>query len=335
MVVGAGPAGLCAAWYARKRGWEPLIVDAGCDVGGAWQRMDPGMKCLSPRKNDCMPDGRIPNNAGAVATAADVVDMLTAFQRDSAFELHLNARVETVEKHKHGFRLLVAGESMIARRLVAATGEFGAPRWPNMPGLDLYASEHASTLDRSSVQVDERVVVVGSGNSGAEVALALVARGAQVTMSCRTPLRTQWHVPGFLTQVGWKLSGVPLRYQPNRGGCRDKVPVQGSELKSAVDSGLIRTVGETKALVAGGVLVESETFVPADRVVFCTGYLRDDAWLGRLVERDDSGFPVHDDGLIPGVPGLAVVGLPCLRTWRSGFLRGFSADASAVIGRMV
>jgi len=282
-----------------------------------------------------MPDGRFPSNSDDVATAADVVEMLRGFQQDSVFDLRMNARVETVEKHKHGFRLLVSGESMLSRRLIAATGEFGAPRWPDIPGLDLHASEHASSLDRDSVQFNERVVVVGSGNSGAEISVALAERGARVVLSCRTPLSAQWKMPRLLAGVGWRLSGLPLRFQPNRGGCTDNVPVQGTALRDAVSRGDIEIVGETIALVAGGVLVAPETFVSADRVVFCTGYLRDDAWLGGLIERDVNGFPVHDDGLIPGVPGLAVLGLPCLRTWRSGFLRGFRDDASAVIGRLV
>jgi len=334
VIVGAGPAGLCGAWFARKRGWEPLIVDAGSRVGGAWSLMEPTMNCLSPRHHDLLPDGRIPEGAGDTATAAEVVAMLTAFQDECGFEILFGETVQKAERHKHGFRLDVGGEPLLTRRLVAATGEYGAPKWPSVEGLKEHNAVHARTLDRNCVQAGDRVVVVGAGNSGAELAVALAERGAQVTVSSRQPVRRPSGLPKALGLIGWHLSGLPLRWQPNRGGCTDNVPVQGSELWASVRSGVVSTAGETVALLADGVRTRDGQRIQAEHVVFCTGYRRDNAWLGDLIKRDADGYPTHDDGIVTEAAGLALLGVPCLRTWRSGFLRGFSDDARTVIGRL-
>jgi putative flavoprotein involved in K+ transport len=332
VVVGAGAAGLCAAWYARKRGWQPLVLDKRSASGGAWLSMDPAMPCISPIGRDRMPNASIPEGDTGHGTAQSVAAWIQEFQRREAFEIQFGVQVESVEKVGEGFRLTTTARVVLTRRLIAATGEFGNPFVPLLPGVTPAEAVHVATFDPSSVRAGERVVIVGAGNSGVELAVQLDDLGADVTVSARTPIKRPRPLPAFLSPLGWWLSGIPLRYQPKRGGCTDHVPVETKILWDRVADQRVRVVGETVERVATGIRTSEGDTVEAEHVVFATGYRRDNGWLDGVIERGGGGVPSHRDGLSTDVPGLGFVGIPCMRTWRSGFLRGFAQDAAAVVG---
>jgi putative flavoprotein involved in K+ transport len=332
VVVGAGAAGLCAAWYARKRGWQPIVLDNRSECGGAWLSMNPSMRCISPVGRDRMPDTSIPQGDGGHASGQGVVAWIQDFQRREAFEIQFGVQVESVERVAEGFRLTTSAGVILTRRLIAATGEFGHPFVPVLPGVTPDEETHVATFEPSGVCEGERVVIVGAGNSGVELAVQLDDLGVDVTVSARTPIKRPRPLPTFLSPIGWWLSGIPLRAQPKRGGCTDRVPVETKELWGRVVEQRIRMVGETVERMAMGIRTREGEIIEAEHVVFATGYIRDNGWLGGVIQRRGGGLPFHRDGLSMDVPGLGFVGIPCMRTWRSGFLRGFAQDAAAVVG---
>lgn len=291
------------------------------------------MRCISPIERDRMPDGVIPEGSDGHASAAEVVRWIQSFQERESFDIRFGVRVTDTERSGEGFRLTTSDGVILTRRLIAATGEFGQPVLPSLPGRDSRAIEHVSGFDPTKVVTGDRVVIVGAGNSGVELAVQLDDLGASVVVSARGGLkRPPTGMPGVLAPVGFWLSGMPLRYQPNRGGCTERVPVESGGLWTRVEQGRVRVVGETTAIVEEGVEIDGGERVEADYVVFATGYQRDNAWLGSVVERGRRDVPAHQEGVATTVPGLGFVGIPCMRTWRSGFLRGFAQDAQAVVG---
>ena len=86
-------------------------------------------------------------------------------------------------------------------------------------------------------------------------------------------------------------------------------------------------------LAAQGVQLPEGELAPADRIVWATGFRRDLDWLAGL-GMDEHGSPAHRGGLSTLLPGLAILGLPCMRTRRSSFLRGLSGDARAVVRKL-
>jgi putative flavoprotein involved in K+ transport len=103
------------------------------------------------------------------------------------------------------------------------------------------------------------------------------------------------------------------------------------DIYDAANSGRITCVGAAKALTSSGVVVSEGDVVPADRVVFATGYRRDTAWLQDAVTLYENGVPKQNRGISPEISGLAFIGIPCMRTRRSGFIRGFTGDARAIV----
>lgn len=334
VIVGAGPAGLATAGVARQLGLAPLLVDRQSTPGGAWARMRPAMRCLSPRRRDRMADGSYPTGDQERATAAEVLAWLQQSADRARFRSRMQTEV-TALRRDPGLVLQTSTGPIATRRLVVATGEFDNPWRPTLPGVFAGDADHSSVLDVGACAAGERVVVVGGGNSAAELIGLLLRRGCHITLAARTLPPRPASPPGpLLDALRWRLSGLPVGWLPARGGCRDHVPALDPGLFEALAENRVTRVGAVVALLPEGVQTADGERVACDRLVWATGFVRGTAWLGEHVSRDDRGMPRHRAGLSPEVPGLAFVGLPCQRTRRSGFMRGFADDARAVLKRL-
>ncbi len=336
IIVGAGPAGLAAAFVARSRGLSPLVLERAERVGGAWRVLPPTLRCLSGRENDRFPDGDFPRGDGPRASAAEVLALLERAQRRHRFRVQGGTRVLGLERVGELLALNTSRGTVTTKTLVVATGEFGVPRLPTLPGLFAGQSQHYHDFEAATVVPGTSIGVVGAGNSGAEVVRSCVAAGATVTISSARPIpRPSPRLPPFAQDLLWWLSALPISKLPARLGCVDSTPVVGSELYDAVASGRVRRVSRAVGLYAGGLVTESQGPVAVDRLVFCTGFRRETQWLSPALSVDgDSGAPAQQEGLSTALPVVGFIGIPCMRTRRSGFLRGFADDAAAVIRRL-
>ena len=342
--MGAGFAGLSAAWHARQRGVDPLVLDAAEQPGGAWARMDPTMRCLSPRSLDRLPNGMFPQGDSPVASAAEVLDIVRLFAARLGPRARYGARVRSVEGRGEVLALRVGQEVLETRALIAATGIAGAPRGLSLPDIEDFNGllVPALGLHHRLDEIGPRVLVVGAGNSGHDAVRLLVGTGRQVTLASATPLRSQGAYPGGVEgRVRWALSALPVRLLPSSLHCGEVLPVD-NLLEEAVRDGRIRLVGAVRSVWDDGAHCAPapgdegpDVFVHADTVVVATGYRRDLGWLGGLVRRDDRGAPMHEGGVISRTPGIGLLGLDCMRTRRSGFLRGMSDDARAVVDTLL
>ncbi|MBK7974069.1 MAG: NAD(P)-binding domain-containing protein [Deltaproteobacteria bacterium] len=338
VIVGAGFAGLSAASAARERDLDPLVLDAGSEVGGAWNHMPPSMVCLSPRIRDRLPDGSYPGGLRERATAAHVLDAIQAYAERARFRCELGVRVMAAERDGGTMRLRTTTGEITAGKLVVATGEYGAPRIPRTLPIGFEGPIlHSSEFRAAELMPGERVVVIGAGNSGAEVAVSALEHGARVTVCASEPLAPPpWEPRGPLARaMAWLASGVPVGGLPGRLGCSARVPSANPAFWDAARHGRVRVAGRALAIESRVVRLASGEVCAADRVVLATGFRRDLEFLGGAVRLDGDGLPLHRGGLSSDLPSVAYLGLPCLRTRRSGFLRGFTADARAVVGALL
>ena len=328
VVVGAGPGGLSAAAAARRRGWRTVVLEASEGVGGLWQHLRPDLRCLSLRRWDRLPDGVELEGAADRATAAEVLAGWEAYAERARFDVRFLSRADGLARDG-GWRVR-AGEHVVeAPRVVLATGAYAKPWVPELPGAFEGAQGHGSALDIGAVEAGERVLVVGYGNSAAELVPRLLARGARVTVSAKQPLPPTVPIErGLRGRLGWMASGLPVRLAPGLLGCPDGVPVVDDDVHRAIDEGRVTLVGPTTELWAGGAVAGGR--VEADRIVWTTGFRRDLGWVPGLT-LDARGEPAHREGLSTDLPGVAFLGLPCMRTRRSGFLRGLVDDGRAVV----
>tara|TARA_Y100001968_G_scaffold256167_1_gene242457 strand:- start:517 stop:1551 length:1035 start_codon:yes stop_codon:yes gene_type:complete len=334
IVIGAGPAGLCAAAAARSQGLEPLIIEADSRIGGVWHRVEPDLRCLSPRQRDLLPDGSFPAGEGLRARADEVLACLLAFQDRQRFALRLNCRALALETHPAGLLLRTSKGSFASRRIVVATGVYGKPQVPALPGRFEGLQQHSSEVKAADINDGEQVTVVGSGNSAVDLVARLLARDLSVSLAARSGLGKALPIAtGPAAAVMWWASSLPTRWLPHSLRCSDTVPKVDDDLQRAEASGRLSVYGEALALEPTGLMTAGARLVAADRIIWATGFRRDLTWISGL-NLDDRGQPSHDRGLSTEVQGLAFMGLPCMRNRRSGFLRGFAADARDLIRRL-
>ncbi len=339
VIVGAGPNGLAAAWAARRRGIDAVILDRNPLAGGAWQHMWPAMRCLSPRQFDATPDGWVSSGGDEFATAQEVAEQWQQFARRQHFSLALGTTVRRVTGDSTGFTVHLNGDVVRAQRVILATGEFDTPVCAGLAAdtRQLPAGVvHVRDLLPDRLRGLGRVIVVGAGNSAAQVLAAAVRAGAQVSLCAKTvPTHASAWKSGILGHAQWRLSGLDLKLWSLSSRCQLRAPLMDPALLSLLGSGAVQRFGAVVELFDGGVRTAQGERLTADLVVLATGYRRDLDLVADIDALGASSFPSHKRGVSLRHPGLGYAGLPCARTLRSGFLRGAKGDAVALVGALL
>jgi len=221
VVVGAGPAGLSAAYTLRRQGLQPLVLEQTPAVGDVWRNHYDGLRLNTGRYFSRLPGSIIPRSKGAWPERDDVVRMLESFPQRGGFQVHTGVEVTRIayESTEQLWKIeAAAGEPVFARAVVLAVGASRVPVVPEWPGLSTFTGQvlHSSKFKSALQYKGKRVLVVGSGNSGAEIASRL-SQHAEVVLSVRTP---PYILPKSVYGIPLPAIGVVLRRLPRALGDR-------------------------------------------------------------------------------------------------------------------
>jgi putative flavoprotein involved in K+ transport len=336
IVIGAGQSGLAAARALLEHGIAPVVLEAGPEPAGSWPRYYDSLTLFSPARYSGMPGLAFPGDPSSYPHRAEVAAYLRRYAVNLGADIRTGSRVTAVEPGgENGFLVrTAAGEAFRAKGVVAASGSFGNPHLPVLPGQDRFTGRLLHVADyRSPHQyAGERIVVVGAGNSAIQVGYEL-AEVATVTLATRHPVT-------FLPQI---RDGRDLHYWLAITGFDLLPPAWLNRYlggRTVLDTGKYRHVLETgriarrpmfTAFGADYVLWPDGTRKQADTVLFATGYRPDLDYLRPLGALDDDGMPRHTGGISTTHPGLVYLGLEFQRSFSSNTLRGVHRDAGHVI----
>ncbi len=360
-VIGAGPAGLAAAAEIQRRGLRAVVLERADGVGSSWRGHYDRLHLHTPRHLSGLPGLPIPREMGRWVARDDLVRYLEAYAAHHRLEVRLRCAVSRVDRGPdgRGWSLTTAdGEVLTAPYVVVATGFNHIPRKPDLPGLDGYRGRVLSSREyRSGAEfAGQDVLVVGTGNTGTEIAVDLSEHGARrVRIAVRTVPHIQRRNAGpWVAQYGGILiRRLPLRVadrvaalvarattpdltahglpRPDTGlltrVVRDgTIPVQDVGIIDAIRHGKVQPVAALEALDGDEVVLADGSRIAPDVVLLATGYgpgLR--PLLGHLDVLDERGRPVVSGGQTPdGAPGLWYIGFT---NPVSGMLREISIDA--------
>lgn len=283
-LVGGGQAGLATGFYLRRAGLTPgrdfVIIDADDSPGGAWQHMWDGLRLFSPAAYSSLPGWMMPPWDDAVRgfpPREHVIDYLARYEE--RYELHVRRphRVTTVTSMASEDRLLVHadGLDLAARHVVSATGTWTQPFWPTYPGAGQFRGRqlHAAQYKRPDDFAGQRVVVVGGGNSGAQV-LAEVSKEANTTwVTTRPPRFLPDDVDGralFAAATARIQALRQGREHAGVGGLGDVVMVD--SVREARDRGDLKAQPMFSRLSASGIVWPDGTALDTDAIIWCTGF---------------------------------------------------------------
>jgi putative flavoprotein involved in K+ transport len=338
VVIGGGQAGLATAHTAAARGLRPLVLDAAAGPGGSWPSYYDSLTLFSPARFSSLPGFPFPGDPERYPLRDEVVDYLAAYTARVEAEVRFAGRVDDVRAEDGGFSVTTADGTVVrSRAVVAATGGFGAPYRPSLPGLDDFTGTvlHSAQYRNAAPFAGSRIVVVGGGNSAVQIAVELAAV-AKVSLTTRGPLRFQpQHFLG--RDFHWWLNRTGL--DTSRLGPR---LIKGSV--SVIDDGRYRAAIRAgrpdhrplfTRLDGNRVVWADGTSERVDVVVLATGYRPHLPFLAGTGALGPNGAPLHDGGVSTAVPGLGFVGLERQRSFASATLRGVGRDAAYVLNSVL
>ena len=186
-VVGAGPAGLACAAMLRRAGAEVVVFERD-DIGAAWQSRYDCLHLHTVRWLSGLPGYGIPRSYGKWPSRDGVVEYLRTYASRNALDVRTGRAVERLDRDGDGWAIRVDSEVVRAERVVVATGYSNVPYLPAWPGTFSGEIVHSAEYRRGDAYRGQRVLVVGAGNSGAEIAIDVARAGAsEVLLSVRTP----------------------------------------------------------------------------------------------------------------------------------------------------
>ncbi|MEU9632696.1 NAD(P)/FAD-dependent oxidoreductase [Streptomyces luteogriseus] len=339
-VIGGGQSGLATAHALLRRGLRPVVLEASGLAAGSWPRYYDSLALFSPARYSSLPGMPFPGgDRDRYPHRDEVVAYLTAYAGRLDAEIRTGCRVAAVDRMDGVFVVEPEGGGRLsARAVVAASGSFGCPHRPVLPGLEEFAGQvlHAADYRDPAPFAGHRVVVVGAGNSAVQIAAEL-ARTARVTLATRGPVK-------FAAQ---RLLGRDLHFWTKRTGL-DTAPLgrllPGPPAQPVLDDGRYRAAlaagrPDRRPLFTGAdgtkLIWPDGNREEVDTILLATGYRPDLPYLGRLNGAlDAEGNPRHREGLATDVPGLAFVGLEWQRSLSSNSLRGVGQDAQRIARRL-
>ena len=337
-VIGAGAAGLASAAALHGAGAEVTVLERDT-VGAAWQGRYDCLHLHTVRWLSGLPGYGIPRSSGKWPSRDRVVEYLREYANRNDLDVRTGSAVEAIERHEGGWAVRAGGETYPAGRVVVATGYSSVPHVPGWTGTFGGELVHSSAYRRGDPYRGRRVLVVGAGNSGAEIALDVARTGASdVLLAVKTPpalvRRDTLGVPsqllgiasarlpvGAVDRIAATLRrlafgdlselGLPAPERPYSEFLRRRViPIVDVGLVAAVKQGRVTVVPALDRFDDGKPVLADGRVVEVDSVIAATGFRTGlELLVGHLGVLDEAGVPlVHGADEHPSAPGLHFVG---------------------------
>ncbi|MGW5433253.1 ArsO family NAD(P)H-dependent flavin-containing monooxygenase [Streptomyces sp. NPDC004059] len=277
VVIGGGQAGLAAGYHLRRFGIDFVILDAQTTPGGAWQHTWDSLRLFSPAAYSSLPGRLMPPQTGATyPDAQHVVEYLADYEKRYELPVERAVRVHGVHRDGHHLRVETDSGTWHARAVISATGTWWRPFLPAVPGRGDFGGRQLHTVKYRRPQEFSggRVIVVGGGNSGAQIAADLAYDTELTWVTQRPPRFLAADIDGrALFDAATARRRALDEGRTDTGGVAslgDIVAVP--PVREARDRGLLKANPMFTRLVPGGVEWADGTRAEADAIIWCTGF---------------------------------------------------------------
>ena len=334
VIVGAGPAGLATSHELQRRNIDHVVLERGDQPGFVWKGLYESLVLHTGRHLSHLPDMTIPRSMPVFVPRLAVIDYFQQYARKFDLPIRTGVDVERINRAGGRWRITTNRGEYFPRALVMATGIISNPYIPQLPGRADFEGRimHSQEYRQLSDVPEGRILVIGAGNSGGEIASELGLAGREVDIAVRSgvnvvPLQLAGipiqYLSNFLRrlprpfQIGaiavvlqfiqWRRGPSPL--PPSEFSPMDVMPLIGFHLVDAIKAGQVTLRKGVAQLTKTGAQFIDGTECPYDTVILATGYTAALAPLGDLVRKDAKGFALRT-GLVASAdhPNLFMVG---------------------------
>lgn len=277
LIIGGGQASLATAYFLRRHKLNYTILDSEKEPGGAWQHGWDSLSLFSPAQWSSLPGWSMPiPSDGGYPSKAHVLHYLTEYEKRYQIPVERPVKVKTIRKEKGVFIAYTDQGEWESPTIVSATGKWSHPFIPDYPGKNIYGGKqiHSAFYQNPGVFKDQRVLIIGGGNSGAQI-LAEVSRFAKTAwVTLEEPLFLPDEVDGRVlferATERWKAQQAGRTIEIPKGGLGDIVMVP--SVKEARTRNVLTTVRPFKQFSEEGVIWQDGTYSQVDSVIWCTGF---------------------------------------------------------------
>jgi putative flavoprotein involved in K+ transport len=335
VVIGGGQAGLSIGYYLARQGRDFVILEANDRVGASWRRRWDSLRLFTPARYSSLPGMHIPAQATTFLTKDAVADYLEAYAAHFHLPVRLNTVVNRLSREGDCYLLTLGDHRLETEHVVVATGTFQHPKVPAFSGLldSAIAQFHSNEYRRPNQLQEGDALVVGAGNSGAEIALEL-AKTRRTWLAGRNTGHLPKHYPLLIERLYWWLIHTAINTNTRIGRRFKKLtgkkgaPLVGISQKD-FERARVERVPRMVGVQDGKPLLQDGRVLDVANLIWCTGFVPDFRWIDLPIFGSD-GYPVHARGVVEGEPGLYFLGLPFQYTLTSSLIGGVGRDASYI-----
>ena len=343
IVIGGGQAGLAAGYYLTQAGEDFIILDENMRTGESWRQRWDSLRLFTPSQNNHLPGMKFPGEDFYFPSKDETAEYLEAYATEFNLPIQHGMKVDSLGRDETGYWLSVGARVLHARNVIVATGAFRIPHIPSQAhnldhGVLQIHSAGYHTPDDVPVQ---EVLVVGAGNSGAEIAIELARAGKRVQLSGRDVGRIPADRVGIILggrPYWWFLRRVMTIDTPLGRRMEANVLTHGNPLirtsRAEVTSAGVELAPRLAGAVDGRPQLEDGRTLAVEGIVWATGFKPDYSWV-KLPIFNASGRPRHMRGVVSEAPGLYFLGLHFQTGLTSSLLGGVGSDARYITRRIL
>ncbi len=275
IVIGGGQAGLAVGYYLRRAKLDFIILDNQSQSGGAWQHTWPSLRLFSPAGISSLPGRLMPaSKKGQYPHRDEVLRYFADYEQHYQLPIYRPYRVTKVQRDNehNGLRVTDGTLTWLARSVVSATGTWSHSVIPTLEGQELYRGEQCHSAHYAGIEAykGKRVLVVGGGNSGAQIYAELVEVTNASWVTREPPLFLADDVDGHVLFERATARITGNSEDAPSGGIGDIVMVP--PVRVARDKGLLKSIPMFERFTKHGVVWRDGSEEQIDAVIWCTGF---------------------------------------------------------------
>ncbi|AOM06555.1 NAD(P)/FAD-dependent oxidoreductase [Bacillus cereus] len=337
IIIGAGQAGLTMGYYLKQEGYNFLLLEAGKRVGDSWRNRYDSLQLFTPRSYSSLPGMALIGEKNEFPYKDEIATYLEEYARHFQLPVQLQTEVLKIKKEEI-FELHTPTEILQTKKVIIASGAFQQPFIPSVSAnLSSHIFQIHSSQYKSPSQIPKgKVLVVGGGNSGMQIAVEL-AKTHEVTVSISHPL-TFLPLQLFGKSIFNLLEKVGLLYaeintKRGRWFQKRKDPIFGFEGKKLIRNGAIKLQEKVVSASRNNIMFQNGDTYSAESIIWSTGFVQNYNWIEIEQAVNEKGFPNHIKGISP-VKGLYYIGLPWQSQRGSALICGVGKDAEYVLSEI-
>lgn len=293
IIIGGGQSALACGYYLRRTDLDYIILDNQEKCGGAWQHGWDSLTLFSPAEHSSLPGWMMPKSENEFPTKDEVIDYVCQYEKRYKLRVERPYEVKSVEKDSNHFKIITDKMTFYTKTIISATGTWGKPFLPKIPGKVSFQGiqMHSAYYQSPENLANKKVLIVGEGNSGAQI-LAEVSKVAKTIWSTRkTPEYLPDDVDGRVL-----FDQASAKYYAEKKGEKFDMSkynlgniVMVPTVKEARNREVLHSKGIFKKFHEKGVVWEDGSAEDFDAVIWCTGFGFATDHLQNIVSTDERG----------------------------------------------